>query len=189
LYAYSPYHHVVKKTKYPAILLTTASDSLHRPDLLLKNTRSELPSRCHIESRSGSNLACGRKVTQEHRKNGAKAILTALRDDWKTAVEIKKRTRQKKKQTTDGDLEQSKDACQSDSKTAEARATHKRREYPPFHFGEFIALPLALFYDSTQIIRSVRLLFITHFSELRLCKWCFSAAHIFCNVQASYDGR
>ena len=37
-------------------------------------------------------------VTQEPRKNGAKALLAALRDDWKPAVEMKKVRRQKKEQ-------------------------------------------------------------------------------------------
>jgi hypothetical protein len=36
-------------------------------------------------------------VAQEPRKNSAKALLAALRDDWKPAVEIKKQPRLKKR--------------------------------------------------------------------------------------------
>ena len=35
-------------------------------------------------------------VAQEPRKNSARALLAALRDDWKSAVEIKRQPRQKK---------------------------------------------------------------------------------------------
>jgi plasmid replication initiation protein len=54
-------------------------------------------------------------VTQEPRKNSAKALLAALRDDWKPAVAIKKRPPQKK-QTTDKNLEQSKEMSPEEGK-------------------------------------------------------------------------
>jgi plasmid replication initiation protein len=44
-------------------------------------------------------------VAQEPRKNSARALLAALRDDWKPAVETKRQQRQKK-QTVNGDSEQ-----------------------------------------------------------------------------------
>jgi plasmid replication initiation protein len=44
-------------------------------------------------------------VVQEPRKNSAKALLAALRDDWKPAVEIKRDQRQKK-ETSHADVEQ-----------------------------------------------------------------------------------
>ena len=44
-------------------------------------------------------------VVQEPRKNSAKALLAALRDDWKPAVEIKRGQRQKK-ETSHADVEQ-----------------------------------------------------------------------------------
>ena len=44
-------------------------------------------------------------VAQEPRKNSAKALLAALRDDWKPAVEIK-RLPQQRKQSVNGDPEE-----------------------------------------------------------------------------------
>jgi hypothetical protein len=56
-------------------------------------------------------------VAQEPRKNSAKALLAALRDDWKPAVEIKKHPRQKK-QTANGDSEEKIDMSPEERKEA-----------------------------------------------------------------------
>lgn len=56
-------------------------------------------------------------VAQEPRKNSAKALLAALRDDWKPAVEIKKHLRQKK-QTANGNSEERIDMSPEERKEA-----------------------------------------------------------------------
>jgi hypothetical protein len=60
-------------------------------------------------------------VTQEPRKNSARALLAALRDDWKPAVEIKRQ--HQKKQSANGDSEQKIEMSPEQGRGANAKLT------------------------------------------------------------------
>ena len=66
-------------------------------------------------------------VAQEPRKNSAKALLAALRDDWKPAVEIKRQPWQKK-QTSNGCSEQKIEMSPEEGRGASAQLAEENRQ-------------------------------------------------------------
>jgi hypothetical protein len=102
----------------------TFSRSVHRFGASLRRCkRSDLVSTRPNERRfTHMSLSLGQPISTRNsswslkspRKNSAEALLAALRDDWKPAVEIKKPRQQK--QTTNGNLEQSKELSPEEKK-------------------------------------------------------------------------